>query len=67
MGNSHARQQRRRQGLANYRIVRYADDWVVMVAGTRADAERLREEAAAVLVPMGLRLSVEKTKIVHID
>ena len=67
MGDSHARAQRRRKGLATYRLVRYADDWVVMVAGDRADAERLREEAAAVLVPMGLRLSEEKTKIVHID
>jgi RNA-directed DNA polymerase len=38
-----------------------------MVAGTRVDAERLREEAAAVLLPMGLRLSPEKTRIVHID
>lgn len=67
MGNSHRREQRRRKGLANYRLVRYADDWVVMVAGTRADAERLRDEAAAVLIPMGLRLSEEKTKIAHID
>src|SRR5262245_23555806 len=67
MGDSHAREQRRRKGLANYRLVRYADDWVVMVAGDRADAERLRDEAAAVLVPMGLRLSQEKTVIVHID
>jgi len=40
---------------------------VVMVAGTRADAERLRDQAAAVLAPMGLRLSEEKTRIVHID
>src|SRR5947209_17586236 len=38
-----------------------------MVAGTQADAEHLREEAAAVLLPMGLRLSEEKTVIVHID
>jgi RNA-directed DNA polymerase len=67
MGDSHARERRRRKGLANYRIVRYADDWVVMVAGTRADAERLKVEAAKVLAPMGLRLSVEKTVIVHID
>ena len=67
MGDSHRREQRRRKGLANYRLVRYADDWVVMVAGTRADAERLRDEAAAVLVPIGLRLSEQKTKIVHID
>jgi RNA-directed DNA polymerase len=67
MGDSHAREQRRRKGLANYRLVRFADDWVVMVAGTKADAERLREEAAAVLLPMGLRLSEEKTLIAHID
>jgi RNA-directed DNA polymerase len=67
MGDSHQRERRRRNGLANYRLVRYADDWVLMVAGTRADAERLREEAAAVLLPMGLRLSEEKTRIVHID
>jgi RNA-directed DNA polymerase len=67
MGDSHGREQRRRKGLANYRLVRYADDWVVMVAGDRADAERLRAEAAAVLLPMGLRLSQEKTKIAHID
>jgi len=67
MGDSHAREQRRRKGLANYRIVRYADDWVLLVAGDRTDAERLREEAAAVLLPMGLRLSEEKTRIVHID
>lgn len=38
-----------------------------MVAGTREDAERLREETATVLVPMGLRLSTEKTTICHID
>src|SRR5674476_656095 len=30
MGTSHARVQRRRKGLANYRLVRFADDWVVM-------------------------------------
>ena len=27
----------------------------------------LREEAAAVLAPLGLRLSPEKTRVVHID
>ncbi len=66
-GDSHDRQQRRRKGLANYRLVRYADDFLILVAGDRADAERLREETARVLIPMGLRLSEEKTVIVHID
>ena len=54
-------------GLATYRLIGYADDWLLLVAGDRADAERLRAEAAEVLLPMGLRLSEEKTKIVHID
>ncbi len=67
MGDFNARYQRRSKGLATYRIVRYADDFVVLVAGTRAHAEGLRDEAAAVLSPMGLRLSEEKTKTVHID
>ena len=64
---SSARQERRRKGLATYRLVRYADDFVVLVSGTRAHAEGLQEEVAAVLAPMGLRLSAEKTRIVHID
>lgn len=65
--NASARQCRRRKGLPTYRLVRYADDFVVMVSGTRAHAEALWEEVAAVLSPVGLRLSEEKTRIVHID
>ncbi len=61
------RARRRRQGRATYRLVRYADDFVVMVAGTRDHAERLRGEVEAVLAPMGLRLSEAKTRVVHID
>ncbi len=67
MGDSSARHRRRRKGLATYRLVRYADDFVVLVNGTRAHAEVLREETAAVLRPMGLRLSEAKTRIVHVD
>jgi RNA-directed DNA polymerase len=63
----HARRARRSKGLANYRLVRYADDWLVLVAGDRSHAEALRDEAAAVLSTMGLRLSSEKTRIAHID
>ncbi len=67
MGDYHKRARRRAKGLATYRLVRYADDWVLLVSGTREHAEGLREEAAVVLAPMGMRLSEEKTKIVHID
>ncbi len=61
------RARRRRQGFATCRLVRYADDFVVLVAGNRQHAEALRDEVAAVLSPMGLRLSGEKTRVVHID
>ena len=61
------RSKRRAQSLPNYRLVRYADDWCLVVAGTREDAEALREEIAGVLSGMGLRLSPEKTLITHID
>jgi RNA-directed DNA polymerase len=58
---------RLRRGFPNFRLVRYADDWCLMVKGTKADAERLRDQIAAVLAPMGLRLSAAKTAITHID
>jgi RNA-directed DNA polymerase len=61
------RAKRRRHGLANYRIIRYADDFVVMVSGNRAQAESLLPEIAAAMEPMGLRLSVAKTAVTHID
>ncbi len=64
---SHVCEARRRKGLANYRLVRYADDFVVLVAGDHAHAEQVREEVAAVLAPMGLRLSQDKTAVRHID
>jgi RNA-directed DNA polymerase len=63
----YGRAKRRRQGLPNYRLVRYADDWCLLVSGTEAHAQALREEIAGVLSTMGLRLSPEKTLITHID
>jgi RNA-directed DNA polymerase len=66
-GGTYERRRRRVRGLANYRLVRYADDFVVMVAGDRAHTEQLRHEVAAVLSPAGLRLSEEKTLVTRID
>lgn len=57
----------RRQGQPLMRLVRYADDFVVLVHGDRSDAEALFEEVTGVLAPAGLSLSAEKTRIVHID
>jgi RNA-directed DNA polymerase len=65
--NSTERAKRRRHGLPNCRLVRYADDWCLLVAGTKSDAENLRDQVAEVLSTMGLRLSPEKTLITHID
>ena len=65
--DANERRRRRRHGLPNYRLVRYADDWCLTVHGTKADAEALRDEIAGVLATMGLRLSPEKTLITHIE
>lgn len=67
MATEQQRQKRRRHGLANYRLVRYADDFVVLVTGEQEHAQAIRAEVAAVLAPVGLRLSPEKTRVVHID
>ena len=67
LGSEWKRSKHRHAGGAINRFVRYADDFVVMVSGSREDAEELRNEVAAVLAPMGLRLSEEKTKVCHID
>ena len=67
MGSYHQRSQRRRNGLGNWRLVRYADDFVLLVSGDRHHAEALREQVSAVIAPSGLRLAPEKTRVVHID
>jgi RNA-directed DNA polymerase len=61
------RAKRRRQGLPNYRLCRYADDWCLAVSGTKQHAEALQDEIAEVLATIGLRLSPEKTLVTHID
>ncbi|MBT2598081.1 reverse transcriptase domain-containing protein [Arthrobacter sp. ISL-72] len=51
MATEPQRQRRRRHGQANYRLVRYADDFVVLVTGQREHAERLRQEVTTALSP----------------
>ena len=43
-------------------LVRYADDFVILCA-TEERAEQARSEVAAILVPLGLRLHPDKTRI----
>ena len=65
--SAYERAKRRRRGLPNYRLVRYADDWCLTVSGTKAHAQALRDEITGVLATMGLRLSPDKTLTTHID
>jgi len=60
------RQKRRREGKANYLYVRYADDFIVLCNGTKAEALAMKEELKELLSTMGLTLSEEKTKVTHI-
>jgi len=47
---------------------RYADDFLVIVKGTKAQAETIREECRAVLEDkLLLTLNMEKTKITHVN
>jgi RNA-directed DNA polymerase len=62
------KRRRRKQGLANYAYVRYADDFVVLCNGTREHAEALRDELHAFLSEsLRLTLSMEKTKVTHLN
>ncbi|WP_208950418.1 group II intron reverse transcriptase/maturase [Rahnella sp. ChDrAdgB13] len=47
---------------------RYADDFVIIVKGTKAHAQAIREECRCVLEDnLKLRLNMEKTKITHVN
>jgi RNA-directed DNA polymerase len=67
MSTAYQRSRRRVHGLPRWRMVRYADDFVVLVHGDQAHAEALREDVAEVLQPLGLRLSESKTQVVHMS
>ena len=67
LGPEWTRAKRRRAGHPVMKLVRYADHFVIMVHGTRDDAEALWAEVGSVLAPMGLRLSETKTRVCHID
>jgi RNA-directed DNA polymerase len=67
LGPEWTRAKHRRAGHPVMKLVRYADDFVVMVGGQRADADALWDEVAAVLAPVGLRLSEAKSRVCRID
>jgi RNA-directed DNA polymerase len=57
----------REKGHPTYRLVRFADDLVVMVKGTREQAQVLLEELEGVVGAIGLKLKAEKTGVTHLD
>src|SRR5699024_10399634 len=67
MSTGMRRRRRRWKELPNWRLIRYADDFVVLTDGNAYHLVELREEIAAILAPMGLVLSSEKTSIVHMS
>ncbi len=66
-GGEWNRRRYRQRGGATYRLVRFADDFVVLVNGTRDHVEALWGEVADVLAGLGLRLAPDKTQVVHLD
>ena len=58
----------RAKGLPGYRMIRYADDFVILVHGTEAHAQIIKEQTAEFMREyMRLTLSPEKTAITHVD
>ncbi|WP_427019325.1 reverse transcriptase domain-containing protein (plasmid) [Pseudarthrobacter sp. P1] len=45
----------------------FADDFVIMVAGAKSHAEALWDEVAEVIAPLGLKISVAKSRVCHLD
>lgn len=62
------RAQRRRAGFGNYRLIRYADDFVILSNGRRAEVEAtLADIRTFLMTELHLTLSEEKTMLTHIN
>lgn len=66
MSTDYRRHVRRRNGLPIWRVVRYADDFVVLVDGSETDVRALHEQLRPVLASMGLAFSETKTQVVNL-
>ncbi len=67
MSSEYRRARLRHQNAPTWRLVRYADDFVVLVLGTQDHTQALRENVATILAPLGLKLSPAKTRVVHMS
>jgi len=61
------RYQIRKAGGGNVKLVRYADDFLLMTNGKKQQAQEIKDEAALILDHLGLQLSVEKTLVTHVN
>ncbi len=69
-GNLHRKEKERRRNkhMGNCALIRYADDWLLLTNGGKAEAMRLKEEFKTFLeVELKLELSPEKTRITHVN
>lgn len=48
-------------------LIRYADDFLLLTNGTKADAYSLKSEFGDILTAMGLELSQAKTAVTHVN
>ncbi len=66
--DSYARRRRRQAGLGNFKMVRYADDFVVVSNGTKAEVKATKQAIQQFLEnELHLTLSEEKTLITHVN
>jgi RNA-directed DNA polymerase len=57
-----------KMGLPTYRLIRYADDFVILVRGTRQQADEIRSDVALLLHDeLRMQLSEAKTRVTHVD
>ena len=62
------KERRRTEHLGNCALIRYADDWLLLTNGSKAEAYRLRDEFETFLrEELKLELAVEKTHITHVN
>src|SRR5262249_49458949 len=67
-GSPYARHKRRHVGLGNYKMVRFADDFVVVSNGGIADVTATKRVIRDFLeTKLHLELSDEKTRITHVN
>jgi len=61
----YVRRTRRERGLANFYLIRYADDFIFISNGKKEEVIKFKKELLQFLNEMKLELSEEKTKITH--